>query len=164
MLTSHSTCCIWHATPLTCCVALYFIFNLPYGQLVLLNLHQQQLGADRKDRVGFLTYVAAAHPLQCFQMKLRQTQSHFVSVFIPAVDSWSYFPISSNIFRVLLALWTKLLCFCLPGLHINTHFQPLTASRGWSNANHPTHLSGHSFRLAVALWFNSSVSMSAAFL
>lgn len=120
----------------------------------------------RTERSEFISLllVATAHPLQCFQMKLWQTQSHFVTVFIPAIDSCSYFPISSNIFTVLLALCINLFCFSLPGLHINIHFRPLTASGGWRNSYHPTHLSGHSPCLAVALWFSFCVSVSAAFL
>lgn len=165
------TCHIWHEyIDTNAVVVLSFLIWIGFCSALQIDGYSSLIYTSsswgRTERSEFISLLlgATAHPLQCFQMKLWQTQSHFVTVFIPAIDSCSYLPISSNIFTVLLPLCINLFCFSLPGLYINIHFQHLTASGGWCNSYHPTHLSGHSPCLAVALWFSSCVSVSAAFL
>lgn len=108
----------------------------PHGWLFLLDLHQQQLGEDRQVWVHFLASCSHSPPTAMFPDETVTNPKPVCDCF----HSCSYFPISCHIFTVLLALCV-LLCPPPPGLHINIHFQPLTASGGWGNSYHPTHLS-----------------------
>lgn len=108
----------------------------------------------RTERSEFISLLlaATAHPLQSFQMKLRQTQSQFVTVFIPAFHSCSYFPISWHIFTVL-ALCVHLLCFSI-SIYIFSPSQPAVAG-----VTRPTQLIFQAVPSAL-LWLCGSVLMS----
>lgn len=113
--------------------------------------------------IHLLTCLTTAHPLQCFQMKLRESQSNWVIFFFKfLLLITAYILYDLRFFLGVPALfWKVLVSWVSMSIHIVCHL-PTSGDR--SNSYHPTQFSDCSFPLAVALWFHSYVSMSAAFL
>lgn len=116
----------------------------------------------------FLYSKPTAHPLQWFQMKLRETQREAFYDFwflwlitAPILSPFRHFFEMSVLFFLRDSVFENVPNgFCILGPCVNRH---LTSSGDWGNLYHPTQFSV-SFPLAVALWLTTYVYVPVAFL